>query len=601
MATNIPAIITSQQAYVSGWVGQADSFIQQVARLANTDFSVDIPDSLGFGVTSATGSALSEILGDKPERPVFGDVTIDAPPTAPVIPDSPVPEVTIPEFAGSAPALQIGPRPTAFAGALPTPPTVTDPAIPSAPTISLPTAPALTAISLPAPPSIELPYFTASLPIDDLVAPTATFAFAEERYQSTLLDSAKAKLLADLASGGYGIEPADEQALFERTRARELSNMQGEADEVLTGFAARGFPLEPGEAAVALARVQQRTHDKIADANRTITLERSRLYVENRQFTLREARELETVLLQYHTAFMERTLNAAKATLDAAIAIYNTTVARYNARLQAYQAEAQVFEARIRAATAQVEIYKTRVEAANLELDVQKTGVEIYRAQLAGVQSLVDIYRARMEAAGVEANVQRTRIEAFKASVDAYAAGVQAKVSEFQSFEASIRGEVARVDAFKGEVDVYRARADAAKSKADVQVSTANIATERARITLAAYQGQIEAYKANADARLRRIGGLADIYRADAAAYGSVADAVKASYQLRIQESDNNIRWNIGVQEAKTKIAMAKIEKLRAEAQVRLLASEFGSTFYQSIVSASLGSINTLAASIENV
>src|SRR5690242_5189098 len=47
-----------------------------------------------------------------------------------------------------------------------------------------------------------------SLPADDLLAPTNNFTFFEAAYVSTLLDPLKAKLLADLTTGGYGIDTA---------------------------------------------------------------------------------------------------------------------------------------------------------------------------------------------------------------------------------------------------------------------------------------------------------------------------------------------------------------------------------------------------------
>lgn len=595
----VPGVIASQQLYVTGWAGQADAFINQVASLANTEFATDFTAGVGFEVTHDSANSAAALTALRPSRPTFAEIDEGAIPDAPVIADLTLADIDIPTFTDAAPLLNIPKAPGPINITEPTAPTMSDPVYPTAPTIDLPAAPTLTAVAIPAAPSIELPAFTASAPLDDLVTPTNTFQFAEVAYQSALLDAAKAKLLADIQNGGYGIEPADEQALFERTRARELTTMATEADTVLSSFAARGFPLPPGEAAIALAEVQQRAYDKVSSTNREITLERSRLYVENRQFTLREARELEALLLQYHTAFMERSLNASKAVLDAAISIFNTQIARYNARVQAYQTEATIYESRIRAALSQVEVYRAQVQAANLALDVQKTGVDIYRAQLVGVQSLVDIYRARMEAANVQANVDRTRMEAFRARIDAYGQQVQAKVAEFTAFEAQIRGEVARMDGFRATVDAYRARADASKAKADVQIARASAESERARIQLASYQAAVEGARARVDAQAKTISGQAEVYRADAAVAETAMNALRASYELQNRERETNIRWNLGVQESRVRVAIAQLDRSKASAELRLKASTFGADFYRAIVASTLGSINTLAATIE--
>jgi hypothetical protein len=598
--SQVPGIITSQQSYVTGWASQADAFINQVASLANIEFNPELTDGVGFEVTHAAAASAAALLALRPTRPEFASIDEGTIPDAPTIADLVLADIDIPTFTDAAPTLNIPSAPAPISITEPTAPTMSEPVYPTAPTIDLPAAPTLTAVAIPSAPSIELPPFTASAPIDDLVTPTNTFQFAEQAYQSALLDAAKAKLLDNLQNGGYGIEPSDEQALFERTRARELTTMAAEADTVLSSFASRGFPLPPGEAAVALAGVQQRAYDKVSAGNRDITLERSRLYVENRQFTLREARELEALLLQYHTAFMERSLNASRAVLDAAIAIFNTQIARYNARIQAYQTEAQIYESRIRAALSQVEIYRAQIQAANLALDVQKTGVDIYRTQLVGVQTLVDIYRARMEAANVQANVDRTRMEAFRARIDAYGQQVQAKVAEFTAFEAQVRGEVARMDGFRASVDAYRARADASKAKADVQIARASAETERARVQLTGYQVALEAARSRVDAQAKTISGQAEVYRADAAVAETAMNALARSYELQNRESESNIRWNLGVQESRVRVAIAKLDHSRTAAQLRLDASKFGADFYRAIVASTLGSINTLAATIES-
>ncbi len=593
MAT-VPEIISSQQGYADSWVSQANAFINSVADEADTVFNVEFPDNLSVTPSDVLGglSALSVL---RPVRPSFSaiDTTLSA--TQPTI-DTPTPvSVDVPEFTGAAPALDLTGMPSAFSGSVPSEPSVSDPTLPSEPTLALPVAPVFELVAVPATPSIEIPPFTASAPIDDLVVPTNTFSFAEERYQSDLLDAAKAKLLLDLQNGGYGIEPADEQALFQRARAREEAVGLEETEKTLRSFAQRGFPLEPAEASVALAAVTQSVHSKLAAASREIMLERSRLYVENRQFTIKEVRELETVLIDYHNSLMERSLNAAKAVLDAGIAIFNATVARYNARMEAYRVEAQVFESRIRAVAQQVDIYKTQIEAANLTYEGQRVATEVYRAQLAGLQAVVDLYRSRVEAVRVVADVQRLKIEGFRGRVDAYVAQVQANQAAFQGYESKVRGQAARADAFRAEVEAYRARVEGYSAKARAESDNARAVLEAGRTKLTAYQAAVEAFRARVDAQARAEGAKADQYRADAAAVSAIADAYRAGYGALVQQLQANGQYVVAAQNAKTERARGQLLQLAEATKIRLRAAEFGSTFYQNLLAATLGSINTLA------
>lgn len=82
--TTVPAIITAQQTAANNYLTQAQSFIDQVANMANTEFTVTVPASLGFGLTDITKDALDKINNQKPVRPTFDDIEVLSP-TAPVV------------------------------------------------------------------------------------------------------------------------------------------------------------------------------------------------------------------------------------------------------------------------------------------------------------------------------------------------------------------------------------------------------------------------------------------------------------------------------------------------------------------------------------
>lgn len=84
MAADVPTIISQQQVIANNYITQAQAFIDRVATLANTDFPISIPGSLGFGTTDITNNAFDKINGFRPTRPAdFGAISAIAP-TAPV-------------------------------------------------------------------------------------------------------------------------------------------------------------------------------------------------------------------------------------------------------------------------------------------------------------------------------------------------------------------------------------------------------------------------------------------------------------------------------------------------------------------------------------
>lgn len=281
--------------------------------------------------------------------------------------------------------------------------------------------PTLTGLSLAAPPDAPTVSFSSlapiALPADDLLAPTSVFTFYEALYESTLLDPLKAVLLDNLLNGGYGIETADEVALFNRARDREVEAALTRIDEAGNAMAARGFPLPPGELSVHVDRAWQDMQNKVSSASRDITLERSKLFVENRQFTIQEVRQLENILTGFHNSIQERAFNVARVTGEFGITVYNALLARFKLRLEAAKtaADTNVQQANVDVAQAQArfEIFRSQVLAyeANLRrvLDPARLQVDLYRADIDSVRTFNDarIAEAELQAKVIDATVQQ--------------------------------------------------------------------------------------------------------------------------------------------------------------------------------------------------
>ncbi len=596
MAVTVQDIITAQQSNAAEVIGTALGYLAAVRNLGGVQFNIGTLPQFGFTWFDRVGEAEDKFDALKPARPSLTGVVPGTIPDAPLLSfDAAVP-ISVPDFLKVAPTLNIPPTPSNVLPSVPTAPSLDDVPIPSAPTVTLPPEPVITAITFPTPPSIEIPEFSSTLPIADIVAPTATFQFYEEAYVSALLDALKAKLFKDLTEGGYGIEPQDESALWERARARELATGEAEIDEIYRVGSARAFPLPPGDLTAAVQRVRQKAADNLSGLNREIALKRSDLFVDNRKFTIKETKELENILINYHNAVMERSLNAAKALVEMQIAIFNALVSRYNAYLTAYRTEADVFEAKIRASLAKVEIFKAQMEGSRLQLEVQKVGVDIYRAQLDGIQTIVGIYRTRMEAAAIQAGIQRTKLEAFRALIDAFGAQVQAKVAEFNMYDSQIKGETAKINAFEAEVRAYVAIVSASKAKADIQVANLQAQVEQARAQVSVFEAQITKFKADLEAQVQVLKSGVDVYQGDLTAYSTSVTALKDSYLVDIAFLDNVTKWNSVAAEVNIKAAVSRLEAAIQSSKYNAGIAEYVATQYTNQATAAIASVGTLAA-----
>lgn len=594
---DVSTLIANQTVAIDQLSAQADAFLADLLAITDVSFSdgFNIDDLLPDGYNYAEDPGITFPVFSTPQ-PIIDTSTLP-PPEAPA-PSvfSPVEAVAIPELTVASPVLDI---PVPPSSTLPTSPgdapEFVTPDIPAAPVLDMPTVPTFDSLVLPVPPSFDLPTFDLALPSDDLIVPSNTFEYFEAPYDSALLEPLKAKLLNDLLNGGYGIDTNDEAALVQRVRDRELVIALGGIDELSRQHAGRGFPLPPGQMVVRQDRAYQDMQDKVSGVSRDIYLERGKLYVENRQFTITEVRSLETVLIGFHNSVQERALNVAKATLESSLAIYDALVKRYGARLDAYKTGAAVFESRIRAELAKAEIYKTQMEGTNLVLQSQRNLVDIYRAQLAGLEATVGIYRTQMDAAAIRSQIERNKLDAFRSRIEAYTAQVQAKVAEFGMFRARIEGEQAKVSIYESQIRAYLGQVSAAETTSRVQVNRLNAEVAQASARDTSFRTTVAAYETNVR-RLLDSGRLkVDIFRAAVDQNRALTDGYKSNADIRVSQIERTTQQNIQISHLAIENAKAKLGAAVEGLRFRTASTQYAAEKFYGQLTALIGTINTLA------
>lgn len=267
----------------------------------------------------------------------------------------------------------------------------------------LPAAPALAITGVQAPSDVSIG--AVSVPALDTVPVyvdrSASFTWDETLWDMSLINAAKAKLLGDLMNGGYGIEPTDEQALWQRARERELQNGEVGVQDAARQAAARGFAMPPGAMLQQMHIARQDAQEKNSSVSRDIALKRADLYVQNRQFTIDKAKEVQQVLIEYANSYFSRQLDAAKA------------------RLETYRISAQVFEAQIQAYSAKV---SAQLAGVNMQVAVSEQNVKVYGAKISkyaadlqhSIQKsslVLDKYKAQISASAVFVDSQGKTID----------------------------------------------------------------------------------------------------------------------------------------------------------------------------------------------
>ena len=597
---SLEEVVNYSQQNVEQSLANAEVFISELQEAINWETIWNFNNNVSLDAQILSGSNAYIQTTNAPTF-LFGETTLNNVPNvlnpAPVI--AGLNAVTIPSFESVAPILNMPMRPDATLPDTPTGiPEFNAPSLPVKPTFTLPTLPEFNPVSIPSPPNIEIPFWNETAPQDDLLLPTAQFTWGETAYTSELLDSATSLLQSDLDSGGYGINPDDEQALWERARDREMTNADTAIQELQRNMASRGFSFPQGAMLAGMQKIQQQSRANVSSVGRDIALKRSELLLQARQFAITTGLNAEQFLISYHAGFAERALNAAKFTFEAGTILFDMQVKRFNAKLQLYQTTAQVYETQIRAALAKADIFRTQLESARLTVNINESVVDLYRAQLSGIESVINIYRTEMEAANINASIEKLKLEAFRERIEMYSTQVRAKSEEFRMYETAIRGELAKVDVYRTEVDAFNSRVNAAKTQKEVSRLDAQHQIEVGELRIKELGANLERFKSilssniqGAETILRKHGIDVEVWRTN------VDVAIKeANFELEKWQKELNTELDLMRVKIQERTAIANSDHQIATEGIT--AAGRGLDMYQKIIESaqnSLSAITTLA------
>jgi len=498
----------------------------------------------------------------------FGTVTSRLP-SAPALDGMPViTPLNIPPFQSSIGSLNIPDPPPWFdPGAVPTRPVTGEVNIPTEPNIVLPPVPTLQDLQIPAWPGLTLPQFDASTPEFEGTALPGILQWTEPTYRPELLGEVIERI-RELWSGGSGIPPAVEQAMFERAMSREDTIANREIAAVAEEFSQRGFTAPTGMQAARADQMRQELAVKKLGFQREMTIKIAEWQVENIRFAVEQAIAAENVLVNIFLNAAQRMFEAARFQVESQISIYNAQVALFNARMQGFGIRAQVFDTLVRAELSKLEVFKAEIEAALARGQLNELAVRIYTARIQAVQTEVETFRARMQGAQTQADVIRSQIEAYKADVQAYGETVQAQKIRFDAYEAQVRGEAAKAGIIDAEARGYAAMISGESAKADVDIKRAELIIQRNRVKLEKFVAELDKEKTSIQTQGAVIGVAAQAYTADTQRYIAVAGAETSKAQLEVSAQEAEIRANVSYYQARVQAYLGHMEQLIRQASL---------------------------------
>jgi len=588
---------------VDGWLNTLNDYASNAVKSANLVAS-------GLGNLSLNTLEPAITFEGIPSTATIGS------PTKPVIPSFPTISRTVPTAPNiSSPTFDTNAiTPPVFSAVspdinLPSPPnplTISAPVkeftlnlnqdFPVSPDIVLPDVPTFVSLNIPSAVPINLPTFSLDFPTSNgITVPGLTFSFIENPYSSLLLDKVKSELLSRL-SGGTGLNPIVEQAIWDRGRDRESRASILAINSLLTDEASRGFTRPTGTAYSALEQLTQETQSKIIELSREVMIKQAELEQENIKTSIQQTIALEDILIREHNVVLQRAFEVAKYTQDVAIELFKVQVSRYTMEVEAYKAFSASYSAKVQAELSKIEIFKAQIEAEKLKGDINEQNVRLYLAQIEGVKSNVEIYKALVSTVSEKLRAEGLKIEAYKADVDAYSATIRAKSDEFSMYSEQVKGELAKTDVFESQVKAFTSRVQAYAAQADVQNNKAKVEVDIQELNIKKYEASLEAFIKQVQADQQLYQSAVDIYKGEAAMYSANIDLARARADIDLKNSENVIlqnkyRADIGIQNAQI-----TLESIKNAYNAMITARQSAGSIYQSIATSALSSINVSAS-----
>ncbi len=408
--------------------------------------------------------------------------------------------------------------------------------IPAKPNLEMPDVPTLTDIEMPDAPNIDLPDFNAVSPTVDDISPPAEINYQERPYNSDIRVALFGKILEDLRNGGTGLDIEVEQELYDRGRERQRVENERLYREVEDQFSAAGFSLPSGAYASRMLEVSNEISRKNDQLSREITISQADLAQKNTQFTVEQARQIESMLMDFFNQQENRSLEAARATAQNAVEIFNSLVSKQRLKLEKYQTEASVFEQQIRAELSAIEIYRAKVESARAKAEVQQSRVNVYKSQLEGLGTLMRLYATEMESARIQADVEKSKIEEFRAQTETYVAQTSAEKIKADIYNSQVESERSRSAIYSEKVKAYQSKVEAKRSEVEAQRINAENTLKENQLRIDEYRAKLDRYRAELETEIKNAQLQVEGFKTEASAYEAQTNAKGMEYQTRIQE-----------------------------------------------------------------
>lgn len=430
-----------------------------------------------------------------------------------------------------------------------------------------------------------------SLKIDDFIAPdtdlpdmpNADYQFeemdfdsewwqgdSENPYDETHYDEL-VTVARDMLSKpeNFGLPDAVVKALFDKPRERISHEVERSVQEAHNTFAARGFSMPSGMLAKQVNVARQEGQLRIADLNRDVFMEASKMQIDSLRFAVEKGMALEQAAYDRWQETMTRLFEVAKYNVEANFRLYEYQFTIFNAQNEGFKILVDTYKTKLDMFVSKIRL-DIESKVAQGQLNAQE--LEVYRAKLAGATADGELFKTKMIAVQMRVDIIKAKFDAYKTDMQAYAEQLGAERIKLEKYDTEMRGVEAKVGIAQTQADIYAKRIQAYGGKLDgerlkLESYKTQIDGEQAKLGVAQTQAQI--YGADIQAYTAKLGGeKVKLEMHEAALRGEAIKAGIMQTEAGIYETD--------VRAALAQSESGKLQLASFEAQIKAKQAELG-------------------------
>lgn len=378
----------------------------------------------------------------------------------------------------------------------------------------------------------------------------------------------------------FGLPEAVVRALFDKPRERISAEVERTVQEAQNTWASRGFSMPPGMLAKQVNVARQEGQLRVADLNRDVFMEASKMQIDSLRFAVEKGMALEQATYNRWLDTTNRLFEVAKYNVEANFRLYEYQFTIFNAQNEGFKILVDTYKTKL-----DMFVNKIRLgiesKVAQGQLNAQE--LEVYKAKLAGATADGELFKTKMLAVQMRVDIIKAQFDVYKTDMQAYAEQLGAERLKLEKYDIEMRGAQTKVGIAQTQADIYAKRIQAYGGKLDgerlkLELYKASIDGEQAKLGVAQTQAQI--YGTDIQAYTAKLGGeKVKLEMHEAALRGEAIKAGIMQTEAGIYETD--------VRAALAQSESGKLMLASFEAQIKAKQAELGISETQARIYAS--------------